>query len=88
MVLVVVVGVVAVAFGAFDEGVASVLVLDSVSLLVWSWGVGRVRGLRIWCGGWLGYPPVFYLSGLGLFCGLFCCLAGFSGLFWCGFATE
>ena len=38
-------------------------------------------------GRWL-HPPV--RGGgfcLGLFCGSFCCLAGFSGLFWCCFGT-
>jgi hypothetical protein len=58
-----VVGVVAVAFGAFDEGVASVFVLDSVSRHGWSWGgvIGLLRIVRglmwgaagFWLSGWL-----------------------------------
>ncbi len=53
-----------------------------------SWRDSGVAGSPIVSGGWRGKDWIFFRDVVfGLFYGLFCCLAGFSGLFWCRFGT-
>ena len=67
------------------------VVCGCVGLIGFEWGWGLSVWLRIRVSGAWGVwplPPFFGGGCLGLFWGLFCCLAGFCGCFGCCFGTE